>query len=193
MTDPEQQQRAPRGGVVGVNGEFYEGGKFLPTRKDRAKRAPAPRESAEEVAERRAQAQARAEQAAQVAAEPGNAWVAAFLAGTYRHTEIQRRRDDGVWVALRLSAPYEPGRWPHVDEALERGDLRAQEVWSSEFAAAMHARLTEEGVRVRDFTDRMFGAVSDLYCQSRGASRGKRGWRAAQGEFYEQALGQAEG
>lgn len=32
--------RAPIGGVVGVNGEFYEGGKFLPSRADRPKQPP---------------------------------------------------------------------------------------------------------------------------------------------------------
>ncbi len=33
--------RAPKGGTTGVNNEFYEGGKFLPSRADRAKQAPA--------------------------------------------------------------------------------------------------------------------------------------------------------
>lgn len=33
--------RAPKGGTVGVNKEFYEGGKFLPSKADRAKQAPA--------------------------------------------------------------------------------------------------------------------------------------------------------
>lgn len=32
--------RAPVGGIVGVNGEFYEGGKFLPSNARRAKQAP---------------------------------------------------------------------------------------------------------------------------------------------------------
>ncbi len=39
MTNP--RTRAPKGGTTGVNNEFYEGGKFLPSKADRAKQAPA--------------------------------------------------------------------------------------------------------------------------------------------------------
>lgn len=48
-----EQQRAKAGGEFGVNGEFYEGGKFLPSRDDRSKQAPPERRqlSPEELAE----------------------------------------------------------------------------------------------------------------------------------------------
>ena len=36
------QTRAPKGGIIGKNGEFYEGGKFLPNT-ERAKQSPAKR------------------------------------------------------------------------------------------------------------------------------------------------------
>ena len=34
------QTRAKAGGELGINGEWYEGGKFLPNREDRPKTAP---------------------------------------------------------------------------------------------------------------------------------------------------------
>lgn len=66
------QARAAAGGQVGVNGEWYEGGKFLPSREDRSKQAPQERHqlSAEEQARR---AQREQEQDARLARL--NAWI----------------------------------------------------------------------------------------------------------------------
>lgn len=57
MIDTNGMRRAAAGGETGVNGEFYEGGKFMPSREDRPKTAPVVREvRPEDVARREREA-----------------------------------------------------------------------------------------------------------------------------------------
>lgn len=97
------QRRACAGGEYGVNGEWYEGGKFMPTNEDRPKTALAPRwePTPDQVAERAARDAKAAEYAARFVA-----WKAERLS---RFVDV---------LAVLLAKPYDvtPERWAWLVE-----------------------------------------------------------------------------
>lgn len=81
------QKRARSGGEFGVNGEFYEGGKFLPSNENRPKTAPAERpEVAQARADRSAEA-ARIENWLTSRRERFAALIAGLLVNTSEHSD----------------------------------------------------------------------------------------------------------
>lgn len=90
------QNRAKAGGETGINGEFYEGGKFLPSREDRSKQAPPERHELTE--EEKAKWAKVAERADQIAA-----WLTArrteFGGIIAKLTQNPGMVDDATWAA----------------------------------------------------------------------------------------------
>jgi hypothetical protein len=99
------QPRARAGGETGLNGEWYEGGKFLPSTEDRPKTAPGPRHelTAEEQARRDARKAADDAEAARI-----NAWL-----------DSRRIEFGGLILQLRgrpLDSEISPERWAEMAE-----------------------------------------------------------------------------
>lgn len=104
------QPRARAGGETGLNGEWYEGGKFLPSTEDRPKTAPGPRHelTAEEQARRDARKAADDAEAARI-----NAWL-----------DSRRIEFGGLILQLRgrpLDSAISPERWAEAVKAHAAG------------------------------------------------------------------------
>lgn len=119
--DLPEMIRAPAGGIVGVNGEFYEGGKFLPSRADRPKQAPPPRLAAgrREEIEFRVWAAAPADWHRSIYAQIKEfAWIQGG------HAEFRRGRSTPEWYTGYLESMRSGGYCGSTDGAKWMAELQ---------------------------------------------------------------------
>jgi hypothetical protein len=118
--DAPVRERAPAGGMIGVNVEFYEGGKFLPSRADRPKQGPPPHLAHG----------ARHEMAPYILAPAPADWHVALYPSAKvfaDHAYLQQTDRYRVHPHL-IQAPAYMERQPEIDNTLQR--LNRHESWA---------------------------------------------------------------
>lgn len=191
--------RADKGGEIGVNGEHYKGGQFLPSHegieKGRYKfsvqqRDPLTPEQLAKIAQEEAEVAERKAKNALIAQEPQNAFLIAWLE-TRSYVTYNAFGTSGWYDTEYLNDREARAFWrvpENIAAGLASSELQQVRNFTSEFLGSMYNELALWGKRPAELSDKQFDILAEIWIKEQGARKGSKRWEVLWNEFCDKTL-----